>query len=133
MTTTDDSATGTVDTAAAFFEALGRRGHEPLLGKVTGRVRFDVEDRDRADSWLVTIQRGDVTVSHAAGDADCTMRGDRALLDAVASGRANAMSAVLRGALQCAGDVELFLAVQRVFPGPPRERPSEETGEGGAR
>jgi predicted lipid carrier protein YhbT len=103
-----------------------------MLGKVTGRVRFDLEDRDRADSWLVAIQRGDISVSHAAGDADCTMRGDRALLDAVATGRANAMSAVLRGALQCAGDVELFLAVQRLFPGPPRER-REETGEGGAR
>ena len=30
------------------------------------------------------------------------------------------MAAVLRGALVCTGDVELLLAIQRIFPGPPR-------------
>ena len=122
MTLADDSAPRMPDSAVEFFEELGRRGHEPLLGKVTGRVRFELEDGDRDDTWLVDIRRGDVTVSHGAGDAECTIRGERALVDDVATGRANAMSAVLRGGLQCTGDVELLLAVQRIFPGPPRER-----------
>jgi hypothetical protein len=29
---------------------------------------------------------------------------------------------VLRGALVCSGDVELLFAIQRLFPGPRRER-----------
>jgi hypothetical protein len=29
------------DDVVAFFEERGRRGLEPLLAKVTGRVRFD--------------------------------------------------------------------------------------------
>jgi putative sterol carrier protein len=132
MTTPDVSAGETVDTAAAFLEALGRRGHEPLLGKVTGRVRFDLQDGDRSDSWIVAINRGDVTVSHGAGDADCTIHGERALLDEIATGRANAMSAVLRGTVQATGDVDLLLAVQRIFPGPPRRR-HQEAGEGSGR
>jgi putative sterol carrier protein len=128
MTTLDGSATGTPETAVAFLAALGERGHEPLLGKVAGRIRFELTDGGRTDSWLVAIEHGDVTVSHGAGDADCTIRGERALIDDIATGRANAMSAVLRGAVQCTGDVELLLAVQRIFPGPPRERQPHASG-----
>jgi hypothetical protein len=50
------------DEIEGFFHELGGRGHEPLLAKVTGSVRFDVVDGDRTDRWLVTINRGDVTV-----------------------------------------------------------------------
>jgi len=115
--------------AQQFFEELGRQGHDHRLAKVTGRVRFDVVDGGSTDSWIVAIQRGDLSVSHDPGAADCTIRGDKALFDALADGRANAMSAVLRGALSCTGDVELLIAVQRVFPDPPRESPTA----GGAR
>jgi predicted lipid carrier protein YhbT len=108
-----------------FFQELSSRGHEPLLAKVTGRVRFDVDDDGRPDRWLITINRGDVTVAHTKSRkaaADCTVRGDREIFDELAAGRANAMAAVLRGALTCTGDVELMLAIQRIFPGPPSNR-----------
>ena len=108
-----------------FFHELGERGHEPLLAKVTGSVRFDVVDGDRTDRWLVTISRGDVTVSHQRGRPECTIRGDKGLFDELAGGRTNAMAAVLRGALVCSGDVELLFAIQRIFPGPPREPQSD--------
>jgi len=107
--------------SAGFFRELGRRGHEPLLAKVTGSVRFDVVDGTRTDRWFVSIEKGDIMVSHEGGAADCTIRAEKVLLDEVASGRTNAMAAVLRGALVCAGDVELLVAIQRIFPGPPRE------------
>ena len=115
------------DSAVEFFEELGRRGHEPLLAKVTGRVRFELMEGSRTDPWLVTIDKGDLTVSHGPGDADCAVRGDKALFDELACGRANAMSSVLRGALVCTGDVDLLMAIQRIFPAPPRERESEDS------
>jgi hypothetical protein len=105
--------------AATFFDELGRRGHEPLLRHTSGRVRFDVTNGKPTDSWLLTVERGDLTVSRGAADADCTIGGERAVFDEVVGGRANALAAVLRGALVCRGDLELLLAIQRIFPNPP--------------
>ena len=105
-----------------FFEELGQREHEPLLEKVTGRVRFDLVDAGRPDRWLVSVDKGDTTVLHKGGPADCTARADRALFERLCRGEENALAAVLRGALVCSGDVELLFAIQRIFPGPPHER-----------
>ena len=113
-----EAANGVVE----FFEELGRREHEPLLTKVSGRVRFDLVDTGRPDRCLVAVDKGDTTVLHKGGPADCTVRADRALFERLCRGEENAMAAVLRGALVCSGDVELLFAIQRIFPGPPRER-----------
>jgi predicted lipid carrier protein YhbT len=110
------------DAILEFFQELGRRGHEPLLAKVTGRVRFDLVEGDRTDRWLVTVDKGDTAVSHKGGAADCTIQADRALFERLCRGEENAMAAVLRGALVCSGDVELLFAIQRILPGPPRQR-----------
>jgi putative sterol carrier protein len=105
-----------------FFEELDRREHEPLLAKVTGRVRFDLVEGGRPDRWLVAVDKGDTTVWHKGSPADCVIRADRALFERLCRGQENAMAAVLRGELVCSGDVELLFAIQRIFPGPPRER-----------
>ena len=105
-----------------FFNDLGARQHEPLLAKVAGRARFEIVDGKRVDKWLVAVDNGDVTVSHKGGSADCTISGDKVMFDRLGRGEANAMTAVLRGELQCRGDVELLFAIQRVFPGPRHER-----------
>src|SRR5215217_5615275 len=106
--------------AEEFFEQLGLRTHEPLLGKVTGRARFDLFDGGRTESWLVDVQRGDVTVSpDGAEDADCSIRMPKTLFEKLCTGEANAMASVLRGAMVCTGDIELLFAIQRVLPGPP--------------
>jgi putative sterol carrier protein len=118
------------DDVLEFFEELGRRGHEPLLAKVTGRVRFDLVDDGRTDRWLVAIDKGDITVRHEGGQADCAIRAERALFERLCRGEENAMAAVLRGALVCTGDVELLYAIQRIVPGPPRERPAMRGAEG---
>jgi hypothetical protein len=119
------------DDVVEFFEELGRRGHEPLLAKVTGRVRFDLLGGGRTDRWLVTLDKGDTLVSHQDGQAECTIRAERALFERLCRGEENAMAAVLRGALVCTGDVELLYAIQRIFPGPPRQRPAMRAAEGG--
>jgi putative sterol carrier protein len=118
------------DAILEFFQELGRRGHEPLLAKVTGRVRFDLVDDGRPDRWLVAVGKGDIAVSHEGGPADCTIRADRALFEGLCRGEENAIAAVLRGALVCAGDVELLFAIQRIFPGPPRDRHAVSGSEG---
>lgn len=102
-----------------FFADLGRRGHEALLGNATGSVRFDLVRGDDTDHWLVTVNKGDVTVKNAEAEADCIVRLDRSLFDGIVRGKANAMSAVLRGELLAEGDLDLLMLLQRLFPGPP--------------
>jgi putative sterol carrier protein len=112
------------DTTMKFFERLTRRGHEPLLAKVTGTARFEVVRGERTDHWLLTIVKGDMSVSRDNAPADCTIRADADFLERMARGEANAMAAVLRGEVQCTGDVELLLAIQRLLPGPPAQQRS---------
>ena len=110
------------DTTGEFFGELGARGHEPLLNKASGTLRFDLRDGKRVDRWLVAVEKGDLTVSRRNVGADCVVSTDRALFDGIASGKTNAMAAVLRGAVAIEGDVQLLVMFQRLFPGPPRAR-----------
>ena len=107
-------------TAAGFFDELARRGTEPLLHKVSGRIRFDLLDGTDTTSWTLTVHQGGLSVTQEAGPADCTIRGERTVFEELAAGRRNFMAAVMRGALTCYGDLELLLAAQRIFPAPPR-------------
>jgi hypothetical protein len=121
-----EAGVSVADATAEFFAELGRRGHEPLLQKLTGTFRFDVTGR-RAEHWLVEVKRGDVTVSRRNAKADCAMRADREVFDAIASGEANALAATLRGAAVIEGDVALLSGFQRLFPGPPRAKTKTRT------
>jgi putative sterol carrier protein len=111
---------GEAPDAETFFDDLARRGSEPLLRKVTGRVQFELVDGARTDSWLVAVDKGALTVAREAAPADLTLRAEREVFDEIVAGRANATAAVLRGALACEGDLDLMLAIQRIFPSPPR-------------
>jgi predicted lipid carrier protein YhbT len=106
------------DATAEFFQELGRRGHEPMLEKGAGTIRFDLVDGTRTERWLVTLDKGDVSVSRRNAAADCIVRAERTLFDAMASGAANGMAAYLRGELTVEGDPELLVLIQRVLPGP---------------
>jgi putative sterol carrier protein len=111
------------DTTGALFEALGQRGHEPLLEKDSGTIRFEIVDGKQTERWLVTIDKGDLAVSRKNVRADCTLRADKAVFDRVASGEMNAMAAFLRGDIVLDGDSpELLVPFQRLLPGPPRRR-----------
>jgi predicted lipid carrier protein YhbT len=112
----------TVDATEAFFGRLAERGHEPLLEKVDGSMRFDVVEGRKTRRWLVSVHNGDISVSPGAGSADCVLRTDKALFDRVAAGRANAMAAYLRGAIAIEGDVELLVLFQRLLPSASRGR-----------
>ena len=68
-----EEASEMTDSTAEFFHELDRRGHEPLLEKATGSVRFDLADGRRIDRWLVSLDRGEVTASrkNARGGLHC--------------------------------------------------------------
>ena len=106
---------------AEFFEGLASRGHEPLLEKVRGTIRVDLDVGKRKERWLVAVNKGDVRVSHGNGKADTTLRTSKKMFDRIASGEANAMAAMLRGAVTIDGNFELLVLFQRLFPGPRNE------------
>jgi predicted lipid carrier protein YhbT len=107
------------DEATAFFEELGAKAHEPLLERTSGSIRFDLVDNGRRSRWLVEIAKGDITVSHRNAKADCVVRGEKGLFEAIAAGKENAVAAFLRGAISVEGNRQLLVLFQRVFPAPP--------------
>jgi putative sterol carrier protein len=119
------------DATANFLHELSRRGHEPLLEKATGTIRFDLVDVTGTDRWLVTLDRGEVSVSRKNVAADCVVRADKTLFDGMARGEVNGMAAYLRGELIAEGDPELLVLIQRVLPGrAPRRARRRNTGRG---
>jgi len=119
------AASPTVDSAARFFEELGSRGHEPLVGRASGSARFDLVDGSRTERWLVTIDQGDITVSRRRAAADCVLRVDRAFFERIVSGESNVMAAVLRGEVAVTGDPSLLVLLQRLVPRPGGPRRAE--------
>jgi putative sterol carrier protein len=100
-----------------FFDDLGRRGHEPMLERVRGTVRFDITDGERTEHRLIRIDRGDIRVSAGDEPADCVIHASRAVCDDVVSGRTSGLAALLRGAAAVEGDFELMVLAQRLFTG----------------
>jgi predicted lipid carrier protein YhbT len=114
------------DRTAEFFGAIAQRRHEPFLEKTSGTVRVDLTSGARTDHWLLSINKGDLSVSDQHAPADCVIRADKEIFDRIASGEANAQAMFLRGALEVQGSPELLLLFTRLFPSPPvqRDQPS---------
>jgi hypothetical protein len=107
----------TADPTAAFFQDLAAHP-QPLLASVTGTIRFDLERSRGTDHWLLAITCGQVALSRDRAPADAVMAMEKALLDRIVTGRANAMAAMLRGEILVEGDRALCVRLQRVLPGP---------------
>ena len=110
------------DATARFIAELAERGDEPLLRKASGSMRFDILVGRRTRRWLVSVDKGALAVTEGAAEATCVIRYDQAVFERVASGRLNAVAAVLRGELVVDGDWRLLVRLQRLFPSPPRRR-----------
>jgi hypothetical protein len=117
-------ATPSADTTGRFFDELSQRGHEPLLRKLSGSVRFDIVDGKRVERRYVSVDKGRISVSGRGSRVQSIIRADRELFERVARGELNPVAAVLRGDLAVDGDWRLLVLVQRLFPGPPTKRPS---------
>jgi putative sterol carrier protein len=105
-----------------FFASLQHGVDQPTLRHLNGTIRFDLEGDEAVDSWLVTINDGDVAVSRRKSGADCIATLDEGLFAKLVSGEANAVAAFLRGEIEIEGQPGLLLAFQRLFPGPPSDR-----------
>jgi putative sterol carrier protein len=119
MAAADERRAAQEDATERFFGDLASRGNEPLLGRVTGSVRFDVTDGGGTSEYLVELAEGDVAVSHGSGHPAAVVRADRADFDQVVEGRMNAMAAILRGRLEIDGDLAIVSSFLRLVPGPP--------------
>ena len=128
--TSDTVATS--DAVTAFFEELAAREHDPRLTKGRGTVCVELTNGTDSEPWLVTIDRGAVTVLQGTGNADCTLRTSRELFERVVTGEVNAVAAVLRGAIAIHGNWHLLVLFQRLFPSPPgASATAGDTGAGG--
>ncbi len=105
------------DATATFFDGLEALGHVPALEKVSGTLRFDLKNGKRTTRWLVTIDKGDIAVSHRNAKADCVVRAEKTVFERIARGEQNAMAALLRRAVEIEGDEALLLPFQRLFSG----------------
>ena len=110
------------DATTEFFDALARRGHDPMLGRFKGSIRFDLGNGRRTDHYRLVIKQGDIAVSQVNADADCVIRIDRKLLNDCAAGKKNIMAAFLRGEVGLQGDTQLLVLFQRLLPGPQRSQ-----------
>jgi putative sterol carrier protein len=125
------------DATQRFFEQLARHGHEPLLEKASGVMRFDLTEGEQTEHWLLVIKDGDVRITRDVGDADAILHADRTVFNKIAIGELNALVALLSGQAAVDGDLELAVMLQRLLPGPssrarPRSRPQagqEQAGE----
>jgi putative sterol carrier protein len=105
-----------MDTTESFFEELARRKHDPLMERVKGTFCFDLAQGEKHDHYELTINKGDIVVSHEHGQPDCSVSADRKLFNRIMLGEASALAAALRGDLQFHGDPGLILLVfQRLF------------------
>ncbi|HEY2673753.1 MAG TPA: SCP2 sterol-binding domain-containing protein [Rugosimonospora sp.] len=103
----------------AFFDGLANRRHEPLLEKVSGCLRVDLDHGKRVDHWFITIKEGDVSVAREGGEPSTIFYAPAAVFEKMATGEMNAMAAMLRGEAATTGDLELAVLLQRLLPGPP--------------
>jgi len=110
------------DTTSDYFDALGRRGHDPALRRASGTVAIEVANGRSRRRWLVTIDKGDISVARTGGPADVTLRADEPVFSSLASGRTSALAAVLRGTITVTGDPRLLVLFRRLLPGPPKRR-----------
>jgi putative sterol carrier protein len=104
------------DPTAAFFDDLKQRGHEPLLSGKRGSVRIEITKGRATERWLVEYDEGELNVSQRNRNADTTLRADKKVFDQIASGEANAMAALLRGAMSAEGNLNVLIVFQRLFP-----------------
>jgi SCP-2 sterol transfer family len=110
------------DPTEEFFAELGRHGHERLLKKTNGTIRFDLEHAGGVDHWLVAISNGEVRVSREDRDADTVIHAEQASFERLARGDDKPLAAWLRNDIVGDGRFEFIVLLERLFPQRPGAR-----------
>jgi hypothetical protein len=121
------------DTIDSFFASLAAQDRVPLLRYVSDTLRVDVVSGSSVAHWFVDVRDGAVEVTRSDAPASAVMRTDGPTLDALVTGRANTMAAVLRGAVEVEGNLGLIVLLQRLFPSPPQRAAGPHPTAGGGR
>jgi putative sterol carrier protein len=103
---------------SVFFERLAQREYDPMLRNAAGTARIEITDKGVTERWLVTIDKGAISVSRKNAKAETTVRADRKTFDKAATGTLNVMAAVLRGEIVISGDPRFLVQLQRLIPRP---------------
>ncbi|MEU5947126.1 SCP2 sterol-binding domain-containing protein [Micromonospora sp. NPDC047465] len=109
-----------------FFESLPARAPQVLRSPVSGTMQIDLARGNQTAHWLVRLQPGAIDVSRNRGPADAIWYTSEELFDRLVTGRAQAISSVLRNESSFSGEVVLFLVFRRFFPDPPGTRDPRE-------
>ncbi|MFC6022448.1 SCP2 sterol-binding domain-containing protein [Plantactinospora solaniradicis] len=111
------------DPTAEFFSSLEERGPDLLPVKARGTIRFDLKGVDGGvNHWFVSVNRGNVLVSHENRQADCVVATTQELFDRLAIGEAQVVAAYNRNDVTVQGNLPLLLMFRRAFPSPPGTR-----------
>src|SRR5690349_21810303 len=101
------------DTTHVFFERLATRSYEPLLHRVSGTIRCDIEDEE---NWFVVVNNGALTVSRNTVEADCVIMCSREDFERMVMGKQNPTTLFMQGKMIITGDIVLAQMFQRLFP-----------------
>jgi putative sterol carrier protein len=104
-----------------YFQSLAAKGYQPLLHRVTGSIRFDLEDGDGGHQlWRVAIDHGNLDVRKegegSADDTDCVVAGPEDELARILTGQDSFAAAFVRGAITVQGDHTLAQNLRRFSP-----------------
>jgi SCP-2 sterol transfer family len=109
-----------------YFARLAKSGYQPLLHRVTGTLRFNIDQQDGAvHTWYVRIDHGDLTVSRVdppseggelGSAADCVLAGSEAEFESILAGDDSFAAAFVRGAVSVTGDHTLAQNIRRFSP-----------------
>ncbi|GGK42058.1 hypothetical protein GCM10010124_38560 [Pilimelia terevasa] len=106
-----------MDARTTTVQELSRRRLEPAPGGPGPTVKFVIPGPGGC-SWLVRADCGQGERPPRDGP-DCVVTATEPVLRALLTGRANTLAAVLRGEVAVSGDLDVLVALQRLFPGPP--------------
>ncbi|SCE82661.1 SCP-2 sterol transfer family protein [Micromonospora purpureochromogenes] len=110
-----------------FFASLPARAPAVLRTPFTGTIQIELTTDNRTDHWLVQMSPGKVIVNRVRGPADAIWSSSADLFERLVTGRAEAISAVLRNESTFGGNSALILAFRRFLPDPPGARDPRET------
>ncbi|MGC5020125.1 SCP2 sterol-binding domain-containing protein [Micromonospora sp. DT47] len=110
------------DTVRRFFDDLARHGHERVLPKTTGTIRFDLTHERGTDHWFVSIVDGAVRVTREERDADTVIGAEEAFFHRMALGDARPLAAWLRNDITAEGHFRFVVLLERLFPASPGAR-----------
>lgn len=112
------------DLIDAFFDELGRRGYDPLLGRLSTTGRFEICDGDRVERWVLTVHRGHPAMTPDAKDIGWVVRVERGVFTQLVTGEVSALESLMRGALSFTliDESQRFSLLTRLFAGAPATR-----------